>query len=207
MQPSGSRRDVVAVTNLAEFFRDSLRGAVAEQRFTLEEQTETYVVNLLTLFARAERLYESAPDIRRMRPLAEMLFEALGAATATERDLALQRLGDVSLFVAGFLARGFARRLVDVDYHIAMGGRAYGTLARSLDRGRPRASARVFTELAAKFRQLVDSLGEISDAAYVYTQRDILRLYEIWLKTGSARARRLLQGLGVEAAPIAVLTH
>jgi hypothetical protein len=122
MQPSGSRRDVVAVTNLAEFFRDSLRGAVAEQRFTLEEQTETYVVNLLTLFARAERLYESAPDTRRMRPLAEMLFEALGAATATERDLALQRLGDVSLFVAGFLARGFARRLVDVDYHIAMGG-------------------------------------------------------------------------------------
>jgi hypothetical protein len=50
-------------------------------------------------------------------------------------------------------------------------------------------------------------LGEIGDAAYVYTQRDILRLYEIWLKTGSARARRLLRRLGIEAAPVAMRTH
>jgi hypothetical protein len=59
-----------------------------------------------------------------------------------------------------------------------------------------RALAGVFTELAEKFQPLVDVLGEISDAAHVYTQGDILRLYEIWLKTGSTRARRLLQGLG-----------
>jgi len=35
----------------------------------------------------------------------------------------LQRLGDVSLFIAGFFARSFARKLIDIDYHIAMGQR------------------------------------------------------------------------------------
>ena len=205
MQPdSGS---VVTVTNLAEFFRDALRGVLADQGTAVEEQTEHYVVEMLTLFARAERLHESASDGGRLKPLAQMLSEALEAAGAAERERALQRLGDISLFMAGFFARGFARSLVDVDYHIAMGGGAYGTLARSLERARRRGPAQVFAELAAKFRLLVDALGEIGDAAYVYTQRDVLRLYEIWLKTGSARTRRLLRRLGIEPAPVALRAH
>jgi hypothetical protein len=104
--------------------------------------------------------------------------------------------------MAGILAHGFSRSLVDIDYHIAMGGRAYGTLAHSLERGRRRALARVFAELASKFQPLTDALAEIGEAAYVYTQRDVLRLYEVWLKTGSARARRLLWRLGIEAIPV-----
>jgi hypothetical protein len=198
---------VVTVTSLAEFFRDALRGVLADQGTAVEEQTEHYVVDMLTLFARAERLHESASDGGRLKPLAQMLSEALEAASAAERERALQRLGDVSLFMAGFFARGLARSLVDVDYQIAMGGGAYGTLACSLERTRRRGPARMFAELAAKFRLLVDALGEIGDVAYVYTQRDVLRLYEMWLKTGSARARRLLRRLGVEPAPVTLRAH
>ena len=73
----------------------------------------------------------------------------------------LQRLGDVSLFVAGFFAHGFERRLIDVDYHIAMGGRAYGTLATCIS-GPRRALADVFGELARKFQRVVDAVGEIA---------------------------------------------
>jgi hypothetical protein len=207
MQATIGPGSVVTVTNLTEFFRDALRSVLADQRLAVEEQTECYVVNMLTLFARAEHLYESTPEGPRLKPLVQMFAEALEAATRAERDLALQRLGDVSLFMAGFFARGFSRSLVDIDYHIAMGGRAYDALASSLERGRRRALAQVFAELAAKFQPLVDALGEISEAAHVYTQRDVLRLYEIWLKTGSARARRLLRRLGVEAAPVALPMH
>lgn len=207
MRTTTGPSSVVAVTNLAEFFRDALRGVLADQHLAVEEHTESYVVNMLTLFARAERLYESTPDGPSLKPLVQMFSDALEAATVAERDLALQRVGDISLFMAGFFLRSFARRLVDVDYHIAMGGRAYGTLAESLERGRRRGPAQVFAELAAKFQPLVDALGQISDAAYVYTQRDILRLYEVWLKTGSVRARRLLRRLGVEAAPVGLRTH
>jgi hypothetical protein len=207
MRATSGPSEVVTVTNLAEFFRDALRAVLADQRLAIEEQTESYVVNMLTLFARAERLHEGTPEGERARSLVEMFSGALQAASAAERDLALQRIGDISLFMAGFFLRSFARRLVDVDYHIAMGGRAYGTLAGLLERGRRRGPAEVFAELAAKFQPLVDALGQIGDAAYVYTQRDILRLYEVWLKTGSVRARRLLSRLGIEATPVALRAH
>ncbi|MBS0580019.1 MAG: hypothetical protein JSR36_12260 [Proteobacteria bacterium] len=193
-----SGKSVLAVASLREFFRDCLHGVLLKQHVSVAEQTEQYVVNLLTLFARAESLYEDTPAGPRLRPLAVMLCEALEAESAPARNHALQRLGDVSLFIAGFFAQGFAAKLIDIDYHIAMGGRAYGTLAQSTARGSQRALAGVFAELAGKFQPLVDALNEISESAYRHSDRDILRLYEIWLKTGSARCFGLLKRLGVD---------
>jgi hypothetical protein len=194
---SADAERVVPVANLQEFFRDSLHGALARQHVAVEDQTEHYVVNLLTLFARSEALYEGQPGCARLKPLVVMLCEALEAPTAAERHRALQRLGDVSLFVAGFFARSFAARLVDVDYHIAMGGRAYGELAQAIAHGRGRVLGAVFAELSAKFQPLVDALNDISETSYRHTDRDVLRLYELWLKTGSARSYTILERLGV----------
>jgi hypothetical protein len=191
-------KSVLAVPSLREFFRECLHGTLAKQHVTVEEQTEQYVVNLLTLFARAESLYEDTPAGPRLKPLVVMLGEALEAPSAPARHHALQRLGDVSLFVAGFFAQGFAAKLIDIDYHIAMGGRAYGTLAEATARGSRRSLAGVFAELAAKFQPLVDALNEISESAYRHTDRDVLRLYEIWMKTGSRRCYALLKRRGVD---------
>jgi hypothetical protein len=207
MQQAESAGQVMTVGNLREYFHDALQGALAHQHVAVEDQTEHYVVNLLTLFARSEQLFEPAADGARIKPLVQMLSDALEAPTQAERERGLQRLGDVSLFIAGFFAHSFARKLVDIDYHIAMGGRAYGTLANGLARGRRQVLGRVFAELAAKFLPLVDALNEISDCARRYTQADVLRLYELWLKTGSPRARALLRGLGIEAAPVALLQN
>ncbi len=80
------------------------------------------------------RLYERTPDGLRIRPLAHMLADALEAPSASARQRGLQRLGDVSLFIAGFFARSFARKLIDIDYHIAMGGNAYSSLADTMQR-------------------------------------------------------------------------
>ncbi|MGH8255870.1 MAG: hypothetical protein ACRET0_06615, partial [Steroidobacteraceae bacterium] len=179
----------------------------ARQKLAVADQTEHYVVNLLTLFARSEQLFEQTSAGVRLKPLVQMLTEALEAPSALERERGLQRLGDVSLFIAGFFAHSFARKLIDIDYHIAMGGRAYGTLAQGLARGRRQVLGQVFGELAAKFLPLVDALGEIADCSRQYTPADILRLYEIWLKTGSPRARSLLRQMGVEASPVGLRAH
>ncbi len=189
---------VLTVANLREFFRDSLHGALLRQHLAVEDQTEHYVVNLLTLFARSEALYEMTPDGLRLKPLVAMLCDALEKAPGAERQRYLQRLGDVSLFVAGFFAQGFATSLIDIDYHIAMGGRAYGTLAQSASRGPGRVLAAVFAELSEKFQPMVDALNEVSESSCAQTDRDILRLYEIWLKTGSARCYAQLKRLGVD---------
>ena len=194
------------VASLKEFFRDALHDALSHQHVAVEDQTEHYVVNLLTLFSDADALFEreGAPRERsRLKPLAVMLGEALEAPTHEARFRGLQRLGDVSLFIAGFFSAGFARKLVDIDYHIAMGGRAYGALAENCGPARARTLRQVFAELAAKFTPMVDALNEISESSYQHSDRDRLRLYELWVKTGSERSRSLLRKLGIEPAPAA----
>jgi hypothetical protein len=189
----------VAVTSLREFFRDAFHAASEHQHLDIDQQAEAYVVNLLTMFSRAEALYEQTAEGLRIRPLAHMLADALEAPTAHARQRSLQRLGDVSLFIAGFFARSFARKLVDIDYHIAMGGNAYSSLADTMQRSASgRCVAAIYAELAQKFQRLVDALNEVSEMSYRHTDADVLRLYEIWMKTGSRRAHGLLQSLGVQ---------
>ena len=193
----------IAVVNLREFFHDSVQHALGHQHVAVEAQTEHYLVNVLTRFAHADEFYEQTAEGKTLRPLACLLSDAVTASSTEQQRQLLQRLGDVSLFMAGFFAHSFARKLVDVDYHIAMGGRAYGCLADSW-RGKLRgaAFAAVFAELAHKFQRLVDVLNEVADMARPVSDQDVLRLYEIWLKTGSPRARQQLERCGV--MPVAV---
>jgi hypothetical protein len=203
MTDKSVRLGAIDVRNLREFFKDSVHDALTRQHVEVDVHTEHYVVNLLTMFARSEALFEPTPDGARLQPLALMLADAAAAGSSQQRARTLQRLGDVSLFVAGFFAQSFARRLVDIDYHIAMGGRAYGTLASSCGHGtRARALAGVFAELAQKFQRLVDALNDVSEMSHTHTHSDVLRQYEIWLKTGSLRAHGILKRLGVEPTPV-----
>lgn len=194
----GAKR-VLPVADLREFFRDTLHEALRRQHVAVEDHTEHYVVNMLTLFARSEALYESTAEGLRLKPLVRMLSEALEAPADTpHQHRALQRLGDVSLFIAGFFANGFARKLVDIDYHIAMGGGAYRALSHCNTHPRGRALAGVFGELSRKFQPMVDALNEVSEGNGARSDGDILRLYEIWLKTGSARCYGKLKSFGVD---------
>jgi hypothetical protein len=197
MHDGQASKCVLPVTNLREFFKDALHGALEKRHLAVEDQTEHYVVNLLTLFSRSEELYDTTAEGRRLKPLVVMLSEALEARSEGDRNRGLQRLGDVSLFVAGFFAQSFARKLIDIDYHIAMGGRAYAALADAMSRGKGRVLGQVFGELANNFQPMVDVLNEVSETSYTHSDKDILRLYEIWLKTGSRRCFDLLKRLGV----------
>jgi len=202
---AASAGSLVAVSSLREFFRDAFHAASEHQHLDIDEQAEQYVVNLLTMFSRADALYERTPEGLRIRPLARMLADALEAPNANARQRGLQRLGDVSLFIAGFFARSFARKLIDIDYHIAMGGNAYSSLADTMPRSNAgRCVASIYSQLAQKFQRLVDALNEISETSYRHTDADTLRLYEIWMKTGSPRAHGLLRGLGLQPAAVAV---
>ena len=185
---------VVPVHNLRDFFRESVDSAMHKHSVSVDPHATHYVVNLLTVFSRSEELYEDQGDTYGLRPLAIMLADACDAASPVERNDSLQRIGDVALFVAGFFADGLAQQAVDIDYYIHMGGSAYGSLSEET-RGsaRGRALGDVFGELARKFQVVVDVLNEVRDSAQETTDTDLLRTYEVWRKTGSARAASLLR--------------
>ena len=189
--------ELQTVSDVREFFRDALQSALGHQHLQVRDHTEHYIVNLLAMFSHTEALFEPGTDRTQLKPLALLLAEAHEAPDDRHRFRTLQRLGDVALFVAGFLAGSFARRPVDIDYHIAMGGRAYGALAQAPYHGPQRVLGGVFAELEDKFQPLVDALSEIGEGAARHSPRDVLRLYELWHKTGSPRAHRLLLKLGI----------
>ncbi len=196
-EPQGNER-VVRVANLQEFFRTSIDDVINKQGVDVDPHATHYVVNLLTLYSRSDELYEDDGETYGLRPLALMLADAADARTPDERNYSLKRIGDVALFVAGFFADGLARKAVDIDYYIHMGGNAYGSLSEEV-RGtfRGNAFAGVWLELARKFQVMVDVLNEVRDNARPDSDVDLLRTYEVWLKTGSKRAEKLLRAQGV----------
>jgi len=186
------------VASLQAFFHESMDSAMAANKVVLDDQTTHYVVNLLTLFSRSEAFFESTTDGPALRPLVGMLASVVDAQTDIERNTTLQRMGDVSLFMAGFFADGLQRAVVDVDYYVYMGGGAYHSLSIHLrDTFRGRAFCDVFVELSEKFQNMVDILNEMRESARTMTDENLLRTYELWRKTGSRRAARLLRKSGV----------
>jgi hypothetical protein len=157
---------------------------------------------MLTLFSRSDELYQDDGDHYGLRPLALMLADAADAPSPEHRNQLLQRIGDVALFVSGFFAASLAKRAVDVDYYIHMGGNAYGSLSEEV-RGtfRGKAVAGVYRELAIKFQLLVDILNEISEGPDAASDADLIRTFEVWRRTGSRRAERLLREQGVVPFP------
>ena len=205
MMLSNTRESVVQVRNLREFFRDSVDTAISNQQLTVSDHTSHYVVNLLTLFARSEELYRDTESSRSIEPLALMLSRAMESESEDKRNTALQRLGDMALFVAGFFSRRFEDSAVDKGYYVDMGGNAYGCLATHvMGTTRGKAIGPVFRELAYKFVDLVDVLNEISEHTAAVTATDVVGLYQDWRKTGSKRAAARLKQLGVELFPGAV---
>lgn len=168
-----------------EFFKEMVEGALAHQRIQVSDLTAYYLVNLLAGFIRNDH-----DPLATSEPLAIRLAEALQHGGVRQRE-ALRRVGDCSLFVSGFFADSLSRKLVDVDYYVALGGYAYGSLRDD------EALPEVFGELAERFIDCVDVLAEVSERSALNSNGDLLRMYEKWLRTGSRRGGALLVERGL----------
>ena len=194
---------------LESYFAEIVQRAVADRCVVVTEEVQFYVVHLLCEFALSDRLYQLDADSgHRERDALALLLARAGSAPADERVRLLKRLGDSSLYISGFFGESLARSLVDVEYYISMGGSAYGQLSDVLRVRRSiGATATVFAELADKFRQLVEVLARVSlqSDALSSTNESLLRLYDLWLRTGSRRVAEKLRAQGLD--PSAAVKH
>ena len=169
-----------------EHFKELVSSAIRHQKVQTNELAEFYLSNLLADFVNQERLSEEPLAITFMKAL-EMKKESQG--------IVMKHLGDLSLFVSGYFSDSLKRKIVDIDYYILMGVTSYGYLA---DLHKEKTTlASLFEELANKFRAFVDVLSEVSERCGLVSDKDILRLYERWLKTKSKHTENLLKNLGI----------
>jgi hypothetical protein len=180
-----------------EFFREQLERAMEHQKVSTSAFTAYYLVNLLSRCVHGEVPPAPEPGYDEM-PLALLYVRALEASRHVRARL-LRDMGDTALFVSGFFAPSLDHKLVDASYYRALGGQAYSRLSHEeapfpFDRD-------VFSELAGRFGQFADVLAEVSENSRLAGTRDVLALYERWLRTGSRRAATLLAEQGITPLP------
>ncbi len=178
------------------FFHGLVEQAILRQKLDSSPSSRSYLVQLLDEFVRVDG--PTLEGSEALDPtLAELYCRAL-ESSGSRRFRLLKITGDRALFVAGFFADSLSRALVNPDYYIKMGGRAYGgaaSLSHSVGIGS------LFRELAEKFGRFVEVLEEVSDHCAAHDDTNLLRLYEKWLATGNPHTAAVLQRAGVVLRP------
>jgi len=194
---------LITQTGLREFFLDSISTAVKHQQQNLAPETVFYLANLLTDFTYTENVFDKYSEGNALPPLVMIYAEAIEATTREQQNIHLKKLGDLSLFISGLFSYSLNRSLVDIDYYIAMGGNAYSNLANNTRSINSKTFSEIYNELADKFVAAIDILTEVGDKMNSKNNRDIMRLYEIWQRTGSRLAADRLRREGID--PIATV--
>lgn len=175
----------------AEYFKEVVEKVMERQGFRSSELSAFYLVQLLDDFVALDRRFAEV-DVEPDTTLAELLCGAI-ASPGEGRFARLKLTGDVALFISGFFSDSVARKRLELDYYMRMGGYAYGRAARLS----PGEAASVFYELSAKFGRFVDVLNEVSEESAITDAGGILRLYERWLQSGSKRSEKRLRQEGI----------
>lgn len=179
------------------YFHELITSALGNQKLKVEPQVEFYLVHLLNRFITTDNLYSrDASGHMKEEPLAMQLKEAIEEPQKDAQRVLFRQTGDVSLYLSGFFQESLTRKLVDVDYYINLGKQAYkGVAVREAEKDRQA----IFEELAGRFSSFVDVLAEVSEkTTTTKSEQDLLRLYEVWSNTGSARAEKVLLEAGID---------
>ncbi len=165
------------------YFQETVDEAFKERRLETRPQVKSYIVDVLKHYLCAENLYdvEEGTGKRTRKTMAEMYLRAnqLGGRVRTEQ---LKQVGDTSLYISGFFSDSFQRKIIDVDYYVDMGKMAFGSLAHDVNED---TFAKLFRELSEQFLNLVDVLAVISQKAKMTNEENILRMMDVYSKTGS----------------------
>ena len=181
------------------YFYQSLN-LICEKRSTdASESSLAYIVNLLCQYVRADQFFEWNQETGYdLRPLALLYGEAVNSVDGQHRMSTLRRLGDIALFVSGLFGPSLARKPAGVDYYIDMGGGAYGWLSDSLEgRSNQPLNSDVFRELSERFGDFVNVLDEFADCSSLRSDKDLITLYEQWLRNNDPSVARKISEKGV----------
>lgn len=185
---------IKAGCNLKPYFKELVETAVNHQNHEVTDLSKFYLVNLLSEFIKTEELFVFEDGHYEEKPLAILLAKAMESDEPTRVKL-FKKIGDTSLYIAGFFADHIDSKKVDIEYYIAMGEGAYQNLSGIFIA--EKTFAELYAELATKFGSFVNILSEVSLPGDIHSNKDLIRLYEKWLKTGDKRIRDKLEKEGI----------
>lgn len=182
-----------------EFFAELVNDALKTRNIAVHPAVAGYLADLLNSYVVTDKLFDEEDNSGRKtrETLAEMFLKAGNSDFQTRLEL-LKKLGDTSLYVSGFFGDSLQRKLVDIDYYVEMGGSAYASLAGAV---REDAYAKIYREFAIRFVDFVDALSYIRNRTTHTPQSNLLRLFDVYLQTGSKLAQEQISEQGIITLP------
>ncbi len=183
------------VFNSHQYFQEAVEEAFVERKIKTYPYVKSYLVELLKHYLFTENLYDiqDSSGKKSRSTLAEMLLTANQLGTHEKREK-LKKLADSSLYISGFFSDSFQRKIIDVDYYVDMGRIAYVELSHNVDED---TFAQLYKEISRQFVPLVDVLSVISQRASITDKENILRMMDVYAKTGSSLREEALVEKGV----------
>lgn len=188
---------ITIAPNISHFFQEVIADAIRVRHVEATDEAMSYLVSLLCEYAHPDE----ATGATFNQPLTLVLHDAL-STLGPERFRRLRGVGDHALYAVGFFAGHIETKGIDRGYVITVGATAYREAAAML-RLRAQKTERgpnVLSELAVKFDRFAEVLRDVADgtlACGAHDERAVVKLYERWLKTGSARLGEELGSHGI----------
>jgi hypothetical protein len=167
-----------------EIFKSSLEDACASYKYSLNKETEKYLIKLCVddLLVTSSRKPDGILD--------SLIF--LDEVPSTKESLAYLKLnGDYHLSIAGYVPEAFCNKYIDFNYYISIGRYSYYRLHQKL----PKEVA--YKTLAYDYLDIVYILNETFDIIKVSSDEHLVNTWEAWRDTGHPIFRKRLIRLGL----------
>lgn len=190
---------IAIAPNVTQYFQEVISDAIRVRHVEATDAAASYLVALLCDYAHPDEASGSTFN----QPLTFQLRDAL-ELTGAERFRRLRALGDHALYALGFFGGHIEVKGIDKRYVVEVGSTAYANAAATLrvkaHREKNAGPLDVLGELAAKFDRFAEVLRDVADGTLASSGRDersLVKLYERWMKTGSARIADQLSAQGI----------
>ena len=167
---------IVDFVSPKDYFHDRIAAATEQLNLSLAEDIEYYLVNLLCEFIKPADMTIDELNLLDT-PLALILKKATESSPNHQLKI-YKKLGDVSLYIAGYFQDSFARKAVNASYYVSMGSSAYHSASRLMGNrhGDPH-FMQMYAGLSKEFQNLVKIITHVSGG--IPTQLDESKIIQL----------------------------
>lgn len=177
--------DNLSYLDLERYFSDEINNLNNESGKLLSQVSLLYIIGLLKAGLSTNIMFDNGSK----KYICDMYQDCLSANSKKEKYIKYTEIGDYSLFTLGLYVESLNNG-VDIKYYIDMGSSAYKS-AFDLSKNS------VFYDLYYNYECCINLLNEFSVRSISDRNGDMIKLYNIWLKTNNIYTERKLIKLGL----------
>ncbi len=179
------------VPSAGDFFTEEVEKISRRHGLKLNPFVVKYLAEVLLKFSQSSELKLTHPATEEDLTPTQFWLKIQQLPVA-QQLLALQYLGDYSLFTTGFFSEHVKSSLLDRDYFQALGGKAYYRAGEIKENLAAERAINVYFSLAESFKNCSEIFNEIYNQTLLHSADGSIKLFEKWQQSGSSHLSHLL---------------